>query len=160
MSDPLATYLHDHLAGSRFAIELVKELHEQHAGEPLGQFAAAELVQLEDERQVLQGIINQVGAEPSTLKEATSWVGEKVSRFKLRRASSGEAGTFEALEALALGIVGRVALWRALAVIAPIDNRVRGSDFDALAEGAQAQHARVDERRLQIASIAFRAAPE
>jgi hypothetical protein len=36
MSDPLATYLHDHLAGSNFAIELLDSLRDQYSGEPLG----------------------------------------------------------------------------------------------------------------------------
>jgi hypothetical protein len=94
------------------------------------------------------------------LKEATAWVGEKVSRFKLRHARSGEVGTLEALETLALGILGKRALWRALSVIAPTDVRVRGEDFDALAARALAQHARVEERRLQVAGTALRAAPE
>lgn len=160
MSDPLATYLHDHRAGSKFATELLKSLHDQHAGEPLGQFAEVLRVELEEDRQVLQGIIDRVGEEASTLKEATTWVVEKVSRFKLSRASSGETGTFEALEALALGILGRVALWRALAVMAPTDARVRGPDFDTLAARALAQHDRVEERRLQVAATAFQAAPE
>ncbi len=160
MSDPLATYLHDHLAGSNFATELLKDLREQHPGEPLGQFAAALHIELEEERQVLQRIIERVGTESSALKEATAWMGEKVSRFKLRRASSGEVGTFEALEALSLGILGRVKLWRALSLIAPIDVRVRGVDFDALIARAQAQHAQVEERRLQIAATALQPSPE
>lgn len=160
MSDPLGTYLHDHLAGSNFATELLNDLRDQHVGEPLGQFAAAWLIVLEEERQVLRRIIDRVGSEPSALKEATAWVGEKVSRFKLRRANSGEFGTFEALEALALGILGRAKLWRALAIIAPTDVRVRGVDFDALAARAQAQHEQVEERRLQIAATALRPASE
>ena len=160
MSDPLATYLHDHLAGSNFATELLNNLRDQHADEPLGQFAAALLSELLEERQVLQRIIDRVGTEPSALKEATAWVGEKVSRFKLSRASSGEFGTFEALEALALGILGRAKLWRALSVIAPTDARVHGVDFDTLIARAQAQHEQVEERRLQIAAMALRPAPE
>ncbi len=160
MSDPLATYLHDHLAGSNLATEILRDLQEQHPAEPLGQFAAALLIELEEERQVLQQIIDRVGAESSTLKEATAWVSEKVSRFKLRRASSGEVGIFEALEALSLGILGRAALWRALSVIAPTDARVRGMNFDALLARAQAQHSQVEERRLQIAATALGPAPE
>ncbi len=33
MSDPLAAYLHGHLAGSKLATELPKDLHDQHASE-------------------------------------------------------------------------------------------------------------------------------
>ncbi len=86
-------------------------------------------------------------------------MGEKVSRFKLRHAGAGKFGMLEALEALALGIVGKQALWRALSVIAPTNLRVRGEDFDVLAARAQAQHARVEEHRLQVARIALRATP-
>ena len=39
MSDPLTTYLQDHLAGALQAIELLKAMSDGHAGEPLGQFA-------------------------------------------------------------------------------------------------------------------------
>ncbi len=160
MSDPLATYLHDHLAGSNLAIELLKNLHDQHATEPLGQFAAAELTEIEKERQILEQITDRVGSQPSALKEATAWVTEKASRFKFRHVSSRDFGMFEALETLSLGVMGRVALWRALSVIAGTDARVRGPDFDALAAGAEAQHARVEERRLQVATTALRAAAE
>lgn len=160
MSHPLAAYLHDHLAGSNFAIELLKNLEDQHSGEPLGQFAAAELAILVEDRQILQGIVDRIGTETSALKEATAWVAEKASRFKLRHPSSPDFGTFEALEALALGIHGRVALWRVLSIIAPTDTRVRGEDFDALAARAQAQHDRVEQRRLQVAPSALRPAAE
>jgi hypothetical protein len=157
MTDPLAAYLHDHLAGSNFAIELLKNLEEQHAGEPLGQFAAAELTLLLEDRQLLEGIVDRIGSESSVLKDATGWMAEKASRFKLRHPSSREFGTFEALELLALGIHGRVSLWRVLSVIASTDTRLAGEDFEALAARAQAQHDRVEERRLQIAPAALHA---
>ena len=41
MSDSLAIYLHDHLAGSNFAVELLEFLREHHAGQPLGILLAA-----------------------------------------------------------------------------------------------------------------------
>jgi hypothetical protein len=160
MSDPLVTYVHDHLAGAVAAIDLLETLRDQHAGEPLGQFAAEVLVEVEADREVLQGLAERVGAEPSPLKEAVGWLGEKVSRLKIGRRSAGEFGTFEALEALALGIMGKLGLWRALAAVAATDARLHGMDFDQLAARAQAQHARVEARRLEIARTALRAAQE
>ena len=67
---------------------------------------------------------------------------------------------FEARETLALGILGKRALWRALSIVAPADLRLSGVDFDALAARAQAQHDRVEERRLQVAATALQAAPQ
>jgi hypothetical protein len=69
-------------------------------------------------------------------------------------------GTFEALEALRLGILGKRALWQALAVVAEGDGRLRGMDFHHLAARAQAQHTQVEERRLEAAPTALRAAPQ
>jgi hypothetical protein len=156
--DPLATYLHDHLAGAQAAINLLEVLRDQHEGEPLGQFAAAQLVEVEADRAVLRGLTGRLGAGSRGLKEATAWLGEKVSRLKLRRRFAGALGTFEALEALGLGILGKLALWRALAVVAEVDGRLRGMDFNHLAARAQAQHAQVEERRLEAAPTAVRAA--
>jgi hypothetical protein len=159
MSDPLATYLHDHLAGSNFAIDLLKTLRDEHDGEPLGRFAAELLVQVEEDREVLQGIVERVGKGPA-LKEAAAWLAEKLSQLKLRRSVAGGHATFEALEALALAILGKLALWRALPVIAETDARVRGPDFDQLTARAQAQHVSVEERRLQAARTEFGSATE
>ena len=159
MSAPLTTYLHDHLSGAKGAINLLNTLRDQHAGEPLGHFAAEMLVEVEEDRVVLRGLAEQVGVGSSVMKEATAWLGEKVSRLKLRRRATGGLGTFEALEALALGILGKLALWRALAVVATTDVRLHGIDFDHLAARAQAQHARVEARRLEAARLTLRADP-
>ena len=55
MSDPLAIYLHDHLAGSNFAIELLEFLRDQHAGQKLGDAAGELLAEVEKDRKTLQG---------------------------------------------------------------------------------------------------------
>jgi hypothetical protein len=88
MNDLLATYLHDRRAGAVVAINLLEALRDQHGGEPLGQFAAELLVEVEADRAVLQGLAEQVGKGSSRLKEATALLGEKVSRLKLRRWST------------------------------------------------------------------------
>jgi hypothetical protein len=155
MSDPLATYVHDHLAGAVLAINLLETLRDRHAGEPLGPFAEGLLVEVEADRAVLQGLAERVGVGSSRLKEAATWLGEQVSRVKLRRRAAGGLGTFEALEALGLGLLGKLALWRALAVMAAVDGRLGGMDFDHLAARAHAQHAWVEARRLEAARTAL-----
>jgi hypothetical protein len=65
-------------------------------------------------------------------------------------------GTFEALEFLALGIQGKLALWRALGAVAMADDRLNGIDFGQLAARAEKQHAKVENRRLQFARTAFK----
>jgi hypothetical protein len=117
----------------------------------MGQFASGLVTEIEQDQKVLQRIIDQVGKKPPNLKQAAGWLGEKVSAFKLKRDTAGGLGSLEALEILALGILGRIALWRALAVIDETSKQVRGIDFEQLIARAQDQHARVEENRLRVA---------
>lgn len=114
MSDPLTTYLQDHLAGSIHAIELLKAMREHHVGEPLGEFATDLLVEIESDRDVLANLTESLGGSVGGPKEWSAWLAEKVSRLKLKHGSMDDVGTFEALEFLVLGIHGKWALWRAL----------------------------------------------
>jgi hypothetical protein len=157
MSEPLATYLHDHLAGSQIAVDLLAVLRDEHANEPLARFAADLLAEVEADRAVLRRLTEQVGPPSNPVKEAAAWLAEKVTRVKLHRQVMGGLGTFEAVEALGLGIQGKLALWRALGVAAGVDARLAGVDFAQLAERAQAQHARTEQVRLDLAVRALAA---
>jgi hypothetical protein len=155
MSDPLAIYLHDHLAGAALAIDLLKSMQRNHAGEPLGQFAKSLLADIEADRDVLRELTGRVGVGSSAFKQLTAWLSEKVSRVKLGGQSPNDFGTFEALEFLQLGIHGKWALWQTLAVVAVTDERLRGTDFLRLATRAATQESQVEQLRLQTARLVF-----
>jgi hypothetical protein len=155
MSDSLSTYLHDHLAGSNFAIELLEGLRDHYHYEELGVFAAALLVDVLQDKEVLQGISDRVGSSHLDLKQAAAWLSEKASKVKLGHDDKERLGTFEALETLELGISGKLALWQILPVIATIDSRVPALDFSRLAARAQEQIIRVEQHRKQVALSAF-----
>ena len=157
MRDPLAVYLSDHFAGSRAAIDLLGFLRDQHRGEPLANFAADMLVEIRADRDVLDDLVRQLGARRiAVLKEGLAVVGEKVTRLKLRRHSSGGLGTFLALESLALGVLGKCALWRALSAVATQDGRLNSPDYDRLITRALEQHAKIEEQRLRQAPVSLR----
>jgi|HubBroStandDraft_4_1064222.scaffolds.fasta_scaffold182626_1 hypothetical protein len=158
MSDPLSTYLHDHLAGAALAIDLLKSMQRNNAGEPLGQFAKSLLADIEADRDLLRGLAEQVGVRSSAFKELIAWLSEKVSRVKLGGQTPSDFGTFEALEFLQLGIHGKWALWQALAVVAAADERLRGTDFLRLATRAATQESQVEQLRLQAARLVFQPA--
>jgi hypothetical protein len=158
MSDSLSTYLQDHLAGAVHAIEVVEAMRDRYKGQPLGQFAAALLIEVEADRDTLRVIAERAGSGSSSAKEATAWLAEKVSRLKLRHGAVDALGTFEALEFLELGIHGKWALWRALGSIAANDHRLQGNDFEQLAARAETQHSQVEQRRLEAARSALLAA--
>jgi hypothetical protein len=156
MSDALATYLQDHLAGAIHAIELLEAMQKRHTGDSLSDFAGALLVEIEADRSVLRDLAERAGAGSSGVKGLTAWITEKVSRIKLSDQDAISFGTFEALEFLVLGIHGKWALWRALALLAPNNSRLQGVDFGRLRARAEMQEAQVDQRRLEIARVVFR----
>ena len=155
MSDSLAIYLQDHLVGAAYAIDLVEFMRDQHKNDELGQFAATLLLDIKADRDVLQQVIVRVGSGSSVVKELTAWLGEKVSRTKLRRNAGDDLGLFESLEFLSLGITGKLKLWRALEVATTSNPRLRGLDFHQLAARAETQHAQVEKWRLQVAHTVF-----
>ena len=154
-NDALSTYVEDHLAGATAGLELLEALSAQHQGDPTGALARRLLPEVEDDRRTLEGIARTLDAG-SALKEAGAWIAEKVSRLKLHRDVKGVLGTFEALEAMTLGVLGKRALWRALAVAAASDARLAGFDFGALAASAERQHALLEDERLRAATVALR----
>lgn len=158
MNDPLATYLHDHLAGSHFAVKLLDSMHEQYRDEELGEFALTLCADVKQDQNVLQEIIDHVGKARLDLTEVAGWLAEKASQFKLQRDDSGGGlGTFEALEALTLGICGKIALWQALPLIREFDARLPEYDFKGLMARGDEQYARTEEQRLRIIETTFRA---
>jgi len=155
MSDPLATYINDHLAGSAYAMDLVEFLRDTYEGQELGKFAAWLLREIAADREVLQALAERVGGGSSTMKELTAWLGEKISRLKLRHGANDGLGLFEALEFLEIGIHGKLKLWRAFAAIAPGNPRLAGVDFEHLAKRAEKQREDVESRRLHLAHFVF-----
>jgi hypothetical protein len=155
MSDPLAIYMNDHLAGSAYAIDLVEFMRDTYVGEELGQFAGWLLGEIEADRVVLKRLAERVGGGSSKVKELTAWLGEKVSRLKLGHGANNGLGLFEALEFLEIGIHGKLELWRALGAVGSADPRLRGVDFEHLASRAEKQREEVERRRLRVAHFVF-----
>jgi hypothetical protein len=155
MSDPLATYLHDHMAGSNFAVELLQAMKDGHIENPGPTFVDPLLADIEQDRTSLQQLVDRVPSSGGIVKEAAAWIGEKAARLKFTVGGKNELGEFQALEVLAMGILGKRSLWLALQVAAQLDARLQGADYDLLIARAHAQHAVVEQHRLALASTAF-----
>jgi hypothetical protein len=155
MTDPLATYLHDHLGGAKAAIDLLEVMRDRQDEQALRDFAANLLTEVQADRDTLQRLAEKVGSGSNLLKEFTGWAAEKATRLKLGQGSGGDFGTFEALEFLALGVRGKMGMWQALDVAAPGDTRLSGCDFKQLAARAEAQYHQVEQNRMQAAKTAL-----
>jgi hypothetical protein len=156
MGDLLSVYLHDHLAGSHFAIKLLGALHDQYPGQELGGFAQTLRTEVEQDQEALQEIAKRVGGAHLDLTEAAGWLAEKASQIKLTGDDSdGGLGTFEALETLALGVQGKLSLWQVLPIIRGVDSRIPPHDYSKLAGRARDQLKRLEEHRLKLALVTF-----
>ncbi len=61
----------------------------------------------------------------------------------------------EGLETLELGILGKLALWRALGVVPDLKPQIGKLDLRELEPRATSQHDRVEAERLRVIRVAF-----
>lgn len=151
----LGTYLNDHLAGSEAGVQLIARLAEAYPESELAREMAVLHAEIEQDQQALQQLLQQVAGGGSTIKQAAGWVAEKLTRLKFGLTTAEPLALFEALEALSLGILGKRALWRGLAVIAADTPDVGDVDLADLERRALDQWERVEALRLQAARRAF-----
>jgi hypothetical protein len=101
--------------------------------------------------------MRQTNATPSTVKRATAWAAEKLTELKVRveDPSDGALRRLELIEALALGIDGKQALWTALRTVAEGMPELEGPDYQQLIARAEEQRSAVEVQRLQAAAAAL-----
>ena len=152
-NEHLATYLNDHLAGSVVAIELIESLESSHEGTPVETFVHQLRADIEADQKELQRLMTSLEISESRTRQASAWLTEKLTSLKLRFDDSedGNLRLFESLEALSLGIEGKLSLWRALSAVAEASPELRILDYDLLQKRAQEQRERVKSKRIEVA---------
>jgi hypothetical protein len=150
---PLDVYLNDHLAGARFGSDLARRLSGRMGGSTMNVLAD----EIEEDRQTLQQLMDRLGTSRNPIKEAATWVAEKVSHVKLSGLTAGhrEFGLFMSLETLSLGVEGKQSLWVALADIADEYPALQDADLAGLRERAAAQRQVIEAERAAAARRAF-----
>ena len=149
MSENLGTYLNDHVVGSVLALELLDHLIELPEA-PDRKLLTQLRIEIQEDQDVLRQLLRSVGAKESTARKAAAWLTEKLGRAKLRidESGSGELRMLEGLETLALGIQGKLALWRSLATLGDAVPPLKTLDLARLQSRALEQFERVDRLRL------------
>src|SRR5689334_9178391 len=129
----LATYLNDHLAGSASAIEILQHL--QAEATDITPDLTTLRTEIESDRGELKSLMDRLGILESRVRKVGSWIAETLTEVKLEAddESGGALRRLERLEAIALGIDGKAALWSALNAASAIAPELRGPDYDALA---------------------------
>lgn len=151
MDSNLERYLNDHLAGSSGAVDLIAAIAKA-SDDPLQSAFFQDLREkVEDDREILKGLLAKIGQRDSKLLQVAGGLTEKAGRLKLmwEGFEPGKLGMFEALEMLCLGIQGKRLLWTILGGIRSSIPEWSDLDFSALAQEAVAQRDAVEVYRLQ-----------
>jgi hypothetical protein len=151
VNSALHTYLNNHLSGSSTGIQLIEHLIASAPDDQERAFFQQLHTEITADQQVLEDVLSQSGDEPGTLRKAGGALMEWLGRLKLTLddVTHQRVARLEALEVLSLGILGKRALWRALAIAG--NPALRGHDFSSLERRAEDQHQRVEARRLEAA---------
>lgn len=142
----LGIYLNDHLAGATVGVELARRLRSSNRDDPeLGVPLREICAEIETDRETLRRTMERLVIRRGCLKPAAAWTGEKLGRLKPNGRLRGYSPLSRVveLEMLAIGIVGKARMWRALEPT--LGDSVDGLDFGAFAERADRQRARVEE---------------
>jgi len=156
MSDLLAIYLNDHLAGSAGGVALARRV----AGSRTGATAdtARQLAQhMAQDRETLASIAQRLGVHRTYYKEPFALVAERLGRLKpngalIRRSPLSDVVEYEAL---ALAINAKRAVWRTLRELEATRSELDAADLDALMARADDQAEQVERLRIGAARQAF-----
>jgi hypothetical protein len=154
----LSVYLNDHLAGATAGVNLARRAagHDRSGagGDPLD--AVAE--EIEEDRRTLLDVMERLSVGHDRVRAAIGWGTEQASRLKLGGALIGHSPLrrLEELEALSLGVAGKLALWQALRHTHGEDPRLESIDLEDLIGRARSQRSRIERRRARAAEEALR----
>jgi hypothetical protein len=101
--------------------------------------------------------MDQLEIKQSAARKAAGWGAAKFAELKLRLEDSGQGALrlLESIEAVSLGIEGKLALWRALERVAQVAPDLKKLDYTRLIARAQEQRRTAEEMRLTAAQVAL-----
>ena len=157
----LGIYLNDHLAGATAGVELSRRLHQQNRQTPFGDDLGRIQQEIEEDRETLRTVMKRLGATENPLKTTAAWMAERAGRLKMNGRILGYSplSRLEELEALRLGVEGKVALWQLLKETRGADPRLEGLDLDALRARGERQSGDLEALRLRAGREALGTAP-
>jgi hypothetical protein len=155
--DGLSIYLNDHLAGATVGVNLARRAAANNRSTSYGPVLEALAEEIEQDRASLLDVMHRLAVGQDRLKVALSWGAERAARLKPNGALLGYSplSRLEELEALALGVHGKLSLWQALRRTHGTDPRLRGVDLDELSDRARSQRRRLERQRLRAADEAL-----
>jgi len=147
----LGIYLNDHLTGATGGVGLAHRLAESFDGSPDSRELADLADQISSDRQALLDVMRELHIPVSRVKTAAGWLGEKAGRLNLngRLVKRSPLSDVVELEAMTLGVAGKLAGWRALRTVSEGDAGLDPSRFDRLIARAEEQLVTLEEIRAR-----------
>jgi hypothetical protein len=151
----LAIYLNDHLAGATAGRELARRAAASNRGSAYGRFLTGLAQDIEEDRQSLLQIMRRLDVSVDRLKLIGGWGAEKLGRLKLNGRLLGYSplSRLVELEGLALGVHGKLSLWRSLLEVDPPG--IEEAVLRELAARAERQLAGLEKQRLRAVKKAL-----
>jgi hypothetical protein len=150
----LGIYLNDHLAGSVVGTRLARRIAMHNEGNHYGSEASRLAEEIQQDKATLEALMDRLDVRKKKLRLAVAAFTETVGRLKPNGRLVGYSPLSRVieLEALTIGITGKLELWRSLKATG---ERFDGIDADELIERAENQRGRARDLRLQAAREAF-----
>jgi hypothetical protein len=148
----LATYLKDHDAGSEAALQILEHLEKDHGG-ALAEMARTLRPQFEGERTQVHEILESLDDSVSASRRLFGWLSEKALQLKLKAddPDDGPLRVLETVEMLALGVHGKLGMWRALDANKSCTRVLQTVPFEKLIAQAEGQEMLIEAVRLNAA---------
>ncbi|MFF4832518.1 hypothetical protein [Streptomyces sp. NPDC001315] len=155
-------YLNDHLAGATAGTELARRMVAEHRDSAFGSELKALAAEISHDRQHLLRLLDDLDVAVSRYKVYGAWLGEKAARVKpngrlLRR--SGLTMLVE-LEAMRLGVQGKVLLWRVLLSASADEPRLETDWLEQLLHRAERQLRTLDSLHARATTALLSATPQ
>lgn len=153
----IGIYLNDHYAGSTGGTALVRRMARVHRGGPAGPCLAELAEEIAEDRESLAEIMTALDVRVKRARNVTVRFAEKVGRVKPngRLVSRSPLSDVLELEALRLGVEGKLALWRTLTNVARIEERIDSAAVERLAARAERQICLLEGLRLAAVDRTF-----
>ena len=153
----LAVYLKDHLAGSEAGLEILEHIEAEHGVGRIADITTRIRREIEGERAVLTQLLDKLDASTSVPRRVAGWMSEKALELKLIADDPGNGALrlFEAVEAIKLGVHGKLGLWKALAANAGQIPVLATVAYEPLIRQAEEQEELLEILRLEASKAAF-----
>lgn len=153
----LAIYLNDHLAGATAGRELARRAAQNNRASSHGSFLADLADEIDADRRTLLEIMRVLHVGVDRIKILAGWGAEKLGRLKFNGQLPGYSplSRIVELEALSLGVHGKLALWRTLRELDLAELTSAPVSLADLIIRAEQQFAGLESHRLQAVAQAF-----